>query len=49
MQRHKPEPQEDNAWAVEIQALKDIREGKTEMELVNGDDFLKELKELEDA
>lgn len=39
---------EDKAWDVEVKALKDIQESKTEMEFVKGDKFISELKELED-
>lgn len=36
------------AWEVEIQALKDIQEGKTKMEVQSADELLKELKDLEE-
>ncbi|MDN5844800.1 MAG: hypothetical protein L0H53_00825 [Candidatus Nitrosocosmicus sp.] len=32
----------DEAWGVEIQALKDIQEGKTDMEVQSADELIKE-------
>lgn len=37
----------EEAWPVEIETLKNIQEGKVEMETVTTDELLKELKELE--
>lgn len=38
-----------DAWEGEVEALKNIKSGKTEMEKQSADEFLKELKELENA
>ncbi len=39
---------DDEAWKVEVQAMRNIMEGRTEMETQSADELLLELKELED-
>ena len=39
----------EDVWKGEEEALKNIKSGKTEMEKQSTDEFLKELKELENA
>lgn len=39
----------NDVWEGEVEALKNIKSGKTEMEKQSADKFLKELKELENA
>lgn len=38
---------EDKPWPKELEALENIKKGKTKMEIVDADEFIKELKELE--
>ncbi len=36
----------DEAWPEEIEAIEDIKTGKTNMETVTGEEFLKELDQV---
>jgi len=38
---------DQEAWPEEIEAIKNIKEGKTKMVTQTADEFIKELKELE--
>lgn len=46
--RTKASADDEEAWSEEIEAIKNIKEGKTEMELQSADEFIAELEELED-